>query len=136
MRPGKTTQFSILVKDVSREMFRILDPLKKAGVEIVAAAAEMADGKGTLRFVTGDARKTLKVLEGLKVAYHETDVYLLETSPVKVELQKVFDQLTQRRVGIVNLYGSITEESGWMVLQVSDLPATLEVLEAAAPVAA
>ena len=52
MKQGKTTQFSMPVKDVSREMFRILDPLKKAGIKIIAASAEMTDGKGTIRFVT------------------------------------------------------------------------------------
>ena len=117
------------VKDQPGELNKISEAFGKAGVNIMAVALYIIEGKGRIHLVVSDIKKGKSTLEGLKYKPTTGDVLIIELKHSPGELARVTKLLAENKINIELVYGSgSTYPSAQLVIGVDDFKKASKVL--------
>lgn len=117
------------VKNQPGELNKISETLGKAGVNIMAVALYIMDGKGRLHVVVSDIKKGKKALEEMKYKTTTGDVLIIELKHSPGELARVTKLLAENKINVELVYGSgSTYPSAQLVIGVDDFKKASKVL--------
>lgn len=117
------------VKNQPGELNKIGDAFGKAGVNIMALALYIIEGKGRIHFVVSDIKKGKTVLQDLKYKPTTGDVLIIELKHSAGELARVTKILAENKINVELVYGSgSTYPSAQLVIGVDDFKKASKVL--------
>ncbi len=125
-----TKQLAIFLENKPGTLARVCDALADAGINIHAISTSDTVDHTVMRMVVSDPRKALHVFEERGTLVVEDDVLLVEGRNEPGSLARIAHALANANVNIEYAYCATapTQETGLLVLRVSDAQKALKVL--------
>ena len=134
VRPGAliqiTKQLAIFLENKPGTLARVCDALAEAGINILAISTSDTVDHTVMRMVVSDPQKALHIFEERGTLVVEDDVLLVEGRNAPGSLARIAHALASANVNIEYAYCATapTQETGLLVLRVSDAQKALKVL--------
>ena len=88
------TEFTVQIQDRPGELAKLIEALRKGGVNILALHATSCPDQGMVQFVTNNPDATVEALKTVSIAYNVREVLLL---PLKEEPPEFVKKATKQQ---------------------------------------
>ena len=125
------TQLSIFLDNRPGTLARTCQALSQQGVNILAMCISDTIDHAVVRLVVSDAKKAVKILEGLHLALQERDVILMDVPNQLGAVATIAQKLAAAGINLEYAYCASppSQTSGALVLRTNNLEETIDVLE-------
>lgn len=125
------TQLSIFLDNRPGTLARACQSLAQQGVNILAMCIADTIDHAVVRMVVNDAKKAVKILEGLRLALQERDVILMDVPNQLGAMAAIAQKLAAAGINLEYAYCASTpsQTSGALVLRTNNIEETIDVLE-------
>ncbi len=112
------TEFTVQIQDRPGELAKLIEALRKGGVNILALHATSCPDQGMVQFVTNNPDATVEALKTVSIAYNVREVLLLPLKEEPEALVRLATAIAEEGININALY--VTNQ-GQVVLDTDNL---------------